>query len=71
MVLEHLQQRFGIDGGAVSVRRTRPDDFIVRFVDRADLERVLASCPIDGEPFVLRWRHWSCLIMGSAGTFRF
>lgn len=71
MVLEHLQQHFGIDGGAVLVRRTRPNDFIVRFVDRADLERVLASRPIDGEPFVLRWRRWSRLIMGSASAFRF
>jgi hypothetical protein len=31
MMLHHLQEHFGIAGDQVTVRRTRPDDFIVQF----------------------------------------
>jgi hypothetical protein len=43
MMLHHLQEHFGIAGNQVTVRRTRPDDFIVRFSQREDLERVLSD----------------------------
>jgi hypothetical protein len=41
-VLDHLRDHFNIAEDLVSVRRTRPDDFIVRFSRREDLE---AGCP--------------------------
>lgn len=72
MVRDHLAGFFGITEDRVSVRRTRPDDFIVRFERREDLELVLSTPhPAGAPPFVLRWRRWSRLIMGSAGAFRF
>jgi hypothetical protein len=71
MVLAHLGEHFGILEDRVSVRRTRPDDFLVRFTHPEDLELVLSSPVPEGSPFVLRWRRWNRLIMGSAGAFRF
>ncbi|CAD6221411.1 unnamed protein product [Miscanthus lutarioriparius] len=70
-MLHHLHEHFGIAGEHVSVRRTRLDDFIVRFSHREDLEHVLRTPPPEGAPFDLRWRCWSRLIMGSTGAFRF
>jgi hypothetical protein len=69
MVLEHLQECFGITRDVVSVWRTRPDDFIARFSRQEDLDRVLAAQPLPGAPFVVCWRRWRRLIMASAGTF--
>jgi hypothetical protein len=43
MMLQHLSDHYGVDGDNVTVRRTRPDDFIVRFSRREDLDRVLGS----------------------------
>jgi len=71
MVLAHLTQHFGISMDRVTVRRTRPDDFIVRFTQRDDLELVLGTLSPEGAPFALCWRRWSRLIMGFAGAFRF
>ncbi|CAD6234888.1 unnamed protein product [Miscanthus lutarioriparius] len=71
MVLDHLEEHFGIPDDRVSVRRTRPNDFIVRFSRREDLERVLSAAPPERAPFTLQWRRWSRLIMGLAGAFRF
>lgn len=71
MVREQLQLYFGIDGDRFFVRCTRPDDFIVRFTDQADLDTVLGTPWPAGVPFALRWRRWSRLIMGSAGAFRY
>jgi hypothetical protein len=69
MMLHHLQEFYGVAEDRVTVRRTRPDDFIVRFSDLAELERVLAAPEPVGAPFVVRWRRWSRLIMASAGSF--
>jgi hypothetical protein len=33
------------------------------------LERVLSTLSLERAPFVLRWRRWSRLIMGSASAF--
>jgi hypothetical protein len=71
MMLQYLQDFYNVDGDSVTVRRTRPDDFIVRFTRREDLEHVLSSPPPVGAPFALRWRRWSRLIMGSSGAFRY
>jgi hypothetical protein len=71
MMMHHLREYFGIVDEHVSVRRTRPDDFIVRFSRREDLERVLATPSPEGAPFALRWRRWSHLIMGSFRAFRY
>lgn len=71
MVLEHLGRHYGIAEDRVSVRRTKPDDFIVRFSRVEDLELVLGSAPPPEAQFTLRWRRWSRLFMASAGAFRF
>ena len=71
MVRNHLLQFYGITEDRASVRRTRPDDFIVRFSSVVDLERVLTSATPAGAPFRLRWRRRSRLFMASAGAFRF
>lgn len=55
IVLEHLGRHYGISEDRVSVRRTRLDDFIVRFSQVNDLELVLGSTPPAGSPFTLRW----------------
>lgn len=70
-MVQCLQDFYNIDGETLIVRRTRPDDFIVRFTSVDDLERVLGSPTPEGAPFVLRWRRWSRLIMGSSGAFRY
>ena len=71
MMLEHLHASYGLNEDVISVRRTQPDDFIVRFSRQADLDRVLSSPEPRGTPFTLRWRRWNRLISGSAGAFRF
>lgn len=71
MMLDHLQELIGISADDATVRRTAPDDFIIRFRNGADLERVLHSPSPPNAPFALRWRRWSGLINGSAGAFRF
>ncbi|CAD6336234.1 unnamed protein product [Miscanthus lutarioriparius] len=71
MMLDHLREHFGITDDRVSVRWTRPDDFIVRFTNHEDLELVLRTPLPVGAPFALWWRRWSRLIMGSAGAFRY
>lgn len=43
MLAHYLQEYYGVDGDHASVRRTRPDDFVVRFTNMEDLERVLSS----------------------------
>lgn len=60
MVLAHLVERYGVMDGRVTMRRTRPDDFIVRFSHREDLEMVLRSL----RPSV-------AVVMGSVGAFWF
>lgn len=43
-----------------------PEDFLVRFNDRADLEDVVhAPVPL-GTPFYLIWKQWRCQSMASA-----
>lgn len=55
MVAEQLQLHFGIPDERVAVGRTSPDDFIARFSDAKDLERVLRSPWLTTAPFALRW----------------
>lgn len=71
MLQQHLLEHYNVPGDLVSVRRTRPDDFIVRFSRRDDLERVLGSPPPQDAPFAIRWRRWHRLITGSSGAFRY
>jgi len=70
-IVHHLRSHYGIPEERVTVRRTRPNDFLVRFADNDDLLRVLANQRPVGARFLLRWRRWSRLISGSAGAFRF
>jgi hypothetical protein len=70
-IVHHLRSHYGIPEERVTVRRTRPNDFLVRFADSDDLLRVLANQRPVGARFLLRWRRWSRLISGSAGAFRF
>ncbi|XP_066322578.1 uncharacterized protein [Miscanthus floridulus] len=69
MVRDHLRDCFSIGDNQASVRRFWPDDFIVRFSHREDLELVPGMPPQVGGPFSLRWRPWSRMIMASAGEF--
>jgi hypothetical protein len=71
MVANQLRGHFGIDDSTFSVRRTRPDDFIVRFTRQEDLDIVLRSPWPAAAPFQLRWRRWSRIIAASVGSFRF
>lgn len=52
MVRLHLLQYYGI--AEVSVWRTRPGDFIVRFTNLEDLDTVLGTPSPEGAPFALR-----------------
>ncbi|CAD6272682.1 unnamed protein product [Miscanthus lutarioriparius] len=70
-MLHYLHEHYGITEERVTVRRTRPDDFLVRFSRQADLELVLDNQRPEGAPFALCWRRWTRLIMGSAGPFRY
>jgi len=73
MVREHLRDQFNIEDDAMSVLRHAPEDFIVRFRSRDDLERVLNSRPppVAASPFVLLWRRWSRLSSAMAGAFTY
>jgi hypothetical protein len=71
MMLQHLSDHYGVDGDNVTVCRTRPDDFIIRFSRREDLDRALGSPEPQCAPFFVRWCRWSRLISGSAGAFRY
>ena len=71
MVRAHLLEFYGLGADQVSVRRFWPDDFIVRFYRREDLDVVLGTPPPVVGAFSLRWRPWSRLFMASAGAFRF
>lgn len=53
MVREHPRVRFHVDDADMSVMRHAPEDFIVRFSRREDLERVLAAPPKGSAPFML------------------
>lgn len=49
--------------------RHAPEDFIVRFRRRDDLERVLHAPPPEGpSPFLLTWRRWTRLFSGDCGS---
>lgn len=67
----HLAEFYGISEDRVSVCRTTPDDFIVRFRQVADLELVFNNQRPAGAPLILRWRRWNRLIMGSSGAFHY
>lgn len=68
LVREHLRTCFGIT--EVSVSRHVPQDFIVRFASRDDLELVLGT-PVLGGPFTLIWSRWSRHCTASPGSFRY
>ena len=51
MVTNQLRGHFGIDDSTFSVRRTRPDDFIVRFTRQEDLDVVLRTPWPTAAPF--------------------
>jgi hypothetical protein len=50
-----LSEYFGIGGDVVSVRRTAPDNFIVRFTRLEVLELMLGTPWPVATPFALRW----------------
>lgn len=54
MMLAYLHQHFGISEDRVTVRHTWSDDFIVRFTEQADLDRVLRTPSPESAPFALR-----------------
>lgn len=72
MVRSYLCNHFGITDDDVSVLRHAPQDFIVRFRRREDLEVVLVT-PVAREatPFTLIRRRWSRFTNAAAGSFTF
>lgn len=67
MVHQHLRTTFGVADEAMIIRRHAPEDFLVRFTRREDLEAVLGTPSDNGAPFTLIWRRWSRLSRASAG----
>jgi hypothetical protein len=63
MVRAFLAAEFNIEDA--SVRRYEPEDFVVRFANRDDTERVLHSRVLN-PPFCLIWHPWSRLSMASS-----
>lgn len=51
MMVDHLQEVYGIECGTVSVHRYRPEDFIVCFSRLEDMEVVLGTPTPDDSPF--------------------
>jgi hypothetical protein len=68
MVQDYLAAQFGIDDAVV--RRHDPDDFVVRFSRREDLELVLHST-VHEPPFRLIWHPWQRMSMATAGSFHY
>lgn len=54
MVRTYLETYFGVMDDRATVRRTRPDDFIVCFTRIEDLELVLRTPTPPAAPFALR-----------------
>lgn len=55
-MLHYLQEFYGITEDRISIRRTKPNDFIVRFARQEDLDLVLNHLCLVGAPSTLRWR---------------
>ncbi|CAD6264873.1 unnamed protein product [Miscanthus lutarioriparius] len=71
MVREHLWVGFGVNDAAMPVMRHAPEDFIVRFSHRVDLERVLAATSDGLAPFMLTWHRWTRLSRAVTASFTF
>jgi hypothetical protein len=71
MVRELLRLRFGVDNDHMLIVRHAPEDFLVRFSRRDDLERVLAAPPDPAAPFMLTWRRWTRLSRAVAASFTY
>lgn len=54
-MLHYLHEHYDITEERVTVRRTRPDDFLVCFSRQVDLELVLDNQRPVGAPFTLHW----------------
>lgn len=70
-VREHLQSFFRLPPEAFTVSRYAPEDFLVRFYSRNDLEGVLNGPVPIGTPFYPLWRRWRRQSMASAGSLRY
>jgi hypothetical protein len=68
MVRAFLAAEFGIEDA--SVHRYEPEDFVVRFANRDDAERVLHTRVLN-PPFHLIWHPWSRLSMASFTFLRY
>lgn len=68
MVRAFLAAEFGIEDA--SVHRYEPEDFVVRFANRDDAERVLHSRVLN-PPFRLIWHPWSRLSTASSTFLRY
>jgi len=70
MVSRYLLERFDLTTYDAEVSRHDPEDFVVRFSRRVDLERVLGTLAPNA-PFSLMWRPWRRTSLASGGSFRF
>jgi hypothetical protein len=70
-VRDHLQSFYHLAADAFIVNRYSPEDFLVRFTSRDDLEDVLNGPVPIGTTFYLLWRRWRRQSMASAGSLKF
>lgn len=65
-VRDQLQSFYKISAESFVVSRYSPEDFLVRFNHREDLEDVLSGPVPVGTPFFLLWRRWHHQSLASA-----
>jgi hypothetical protein len=70
-VRAQLENVYHIDPSAFTVCRFAPEDFLVRFRARADLEDVINAPTRLGTLYIFLWRRWRRHSMASARSFRF
>ena len=68
MVHAYLATHLGIDGASADVRHHDPEDFVVWFSRREDLELVLRTA-VHNAPFSLICLPWLRTLLASTGSF--
>nr|AWA45122.1 UPI0001A88450 related cluster [Saccharum spontaneum] len=67
----HLESFYHISSEEFTVSRYAPEDFLVRFIAREDLENVVHALMPLNTPFYLVWKWWRRQSMASVGAMRF
>ena len=66
-----MESFYNISANAFTVSRYSPEDFLVCFNNRGDLEEVVQAPVPLGTPFYLVWKRWRRQSMASAGAMRY